>query len=282
MFEILLITALVILIIGSVTDLKTREVPDWVNYGGIILGIGLRSFFSAQDFDWSFLAEGLIGLGLAFIVAQLMYRLGQWGGGDSKMIMALGALLGVKLSINYITTTFAVNLLVVGAIYGIGWSIYLGIKNKKSVMKQIKKIWQKTACHRIAAYLGFILLTVLGFLLDHPARLIVLFLSFGILFLIFLCIYMKGVENASFLKRISVKKLAEGDWIAKAVKLKNKIICGPKDLGVSKEQIRKLKQLKIPAVWIKEGIPFIPSFLLAYLASLLIGNLVIKVVELIL
>ena len=32
--------SLLVLFVGSLTDLKTREVPDWVNYGLIISGIG--------------------------------------------------------------------------------------------------------------------------------------------------------------------------------------------------------------------------------------------------
>ena len=35
------------LFIGSITDLKTREVPDWVNYGLVISGLGLNLLFSA-------------------------------------------------------------------------------------------------------------------------------------------------------------------------------------------------------------------------------------------
>ncbi len=37
---ILLSVALIILIIGTFTDFKTREVPDWVNYSAVAAGIG--------------------------------------------------------------------------------------------------------------------------------------------------------------------------------------------------------------------------------------------------
>ena len=53
-------------------------------------------------------------------------------------------------------------------------------------------------------------------------------------------------------------------------------ICGPKDLGIELKQINKLKKLqshgKINKILIKEGIPFVPSFLAAYITILLFGN----------
>jgi prepilin signal peptidase PulO-like enzyme (type II secretory pathway) len=61
-----------------------------------------------------------------------------------------------------------------------------------------------------------------------------------------------------------------------------KRITGPKDLGISKEQIRKLIALRNKGklnknfrVLIKNGIPFVPSFLLAYLAAMFVGNLLV-------
>ena len=58
-----------------------------------------------------------------------------------------------------------------------------------------------------------------------------------------------------------------------------KKICGPKDLGVSKKQIEKLldyeKKGRINEIQIKEGIPFIPSFLIAYVYTLIFDNIII-------
>ena len=54
-----------------------------------------------------------------------------------------------------------------------------------------------------------------------------------------------------------------------------KKICGPKDLGISKKQIRQMIALKqkkkINKIKIKEGIPFVPSFLIAFILSLMFG-----------
>jgi hypothetical protein len=79
------------------------------------------------------------------------------------------------------------------------------------------------------------------------------------------------------LKYVTPKELTEGDWIAKDIIIKHNKIAGPKDLGIEKSQIKKLIQLynkgKIKKVLIKVGIPFVPSFLIAYLLTMLSGNL---------
>ena len=54
---------------------------------------------------------------------------------------------------------------------------------------------------------------------------------------------------------------------------------GPKDLGISKSKIRKLvefyKKGKVRKILIKEGIPFVPSFLMAYIFTLIFGNAIL-------
>ena len=78
-------------------------------------------------------------------------------------------------------------------------------------------------------------------------------------------------------KQVSVEKLTEGDWIAKDVIIGKKKICGPDDLGATKQHIRQLialkRQKKISNVLIKEGIPFVPSFLIAFVLTYIFGNL---------
>ena len=83
----------------------------------------------------------------------------------------------------------------------------------------------------------------------------------------------KVVEETMMIKSMHVSKITEGEWIRKEVKVKGKVICGPKDkLGVSTKQIAELKKHKIKTVTVKQGIPFIPGFLLGYLVIMLVGN----------
>ena len=79
-------------------------------------------------------------------------------------------------------------------------------------------------------------------------------------------------------KYISVDKLTEGDWVAEDIIVKGKLICSKKDLELTKEQISKLRKLKIKNVFVKEGIPFVPSFLIGLLITLIWGNLLAYII----
>ena len=84
------------------------------------------------------------------------------------------------------------------------------------------------------------------------------------------------------LKYVKPQQLTEGDWIAKDIKIDGKYITGPKDLGIEKKKINKLIALynkrKVKKILIKEGIPFVPSFFVAYVITLIYGNLVFLIV----
>ncbi len=271
--------AFLALLIASYTDLKTREVPDWLNYSIIFAGVGLRLMFSVYYNNYSYIIEGLIGLALFVAISLLMFYAGQWGGGDSKMLMGLGALFGISLDYNSFAIYFFINLLLAGSIYGLLFSIYLTIKYWTSFKKELRNFRQYF--HKGYHYLTLLILivSIVVYFSLHDIYLKMLILSWVILLLILntLLIFIKMVEKACMLKLVNPKILTEGDWIAKEVKYKGKIIASPKDLGVSKQQInfltRLYKQKKINKVVLKVGIPFIPSFLIGFIVTILFGNL---------
>ena len=69
-------------------------------------------------------------------------------------------------------------------------------------------------------------------------------------------------------------KLTLGDWIVKDIKHKGKLIASKKDLGLTEEQIAKIKKLKIKKVLVKEGIPFVPSFFIAFVVTICAGSFI--------
>ena len=81
------------------------------------------------------------------------------------------------------------------------------------------------------------------------------------------------------IKEIQVNSLTPGDWILnKEIRSKFKI----SNLGIEPEQIIALKKSKIKTIQVKEGIPFAPSFLLAYLVTMLSGNLILTFLKIML
>ena len=72
-----------------------------------------------------------------------MFYAGQWGGGDSKMLMGLGAMIGINFEGSQFLFGFLINALIIGAFYGIFWSFYLALRDKKAFTKELKRILSK-------------------------------------------------------------------------------------------------------------------------------------------
>jgi Flp pilus assembly protein protease CpaA len=274
---------IIALIIASATDLKKREVPDWLNFSLIPLGLGIRLIWSLTTNDYSFIISGLIGFAVFFIIALIMFYTGQWGGGDSKMLMGLGALLGLELNINSTLISFLINTVIVGSIYGLLWSLVLVIKNRKKFILELKNITRSIKLIRkIMIALFFVLLIVIIVIPGALNKVLVLSLLVFVFSTFYLLIFIKAVERSCMLRYVKPTEVTEGDWIAKDIYISNKYISGPKDLGIEKSQLNKLisfyKKGKIKRVLIKVGIPFVPSFLLAYILTLAFGNLLFSLI----
>lgn len=280
-YIILIGIALFILAIGSYTDFKTREVPDWINFSGIAMGIGIRLIYSVSSSDWNIIIEGLLGFGIFFVIALMMFYLGQWGGGDSKMLMGLGALLGFQYRPDSLLIAFFLNLLIVGAVYGVVWSVVLGVKHRKKLIPYMNKTFA-TRKYRIARTSMFVLvgcIVIIALFVDFFTGASLIAVAFSLMLIFYIFIYITAVEKTSMIKSLPIEKLTEGDWIVKDVIVGLKKICGPKDLGISKAQIKTLLKLKakgkIRKVMVKEGMPFIPSFLIAFVIAVFWGNIVL-------
>ena len=280
-FLILLGVCAIALVLGSITDLRTREVPDFLNYGLIFLGLALHCMLSIVYWDPRFAIGSLLGLSICFGIGWLMFYAGQWGGGDSKMLMGLGSILGLPFALEgSFLLSLLLNILFAGAIYGLLWSIGLVVRNRKRFAKAFA-ILIRHKLHRRMRPLLLSLLMAFFALLFVPLANIALKISFLwalilLPFMYYVFLFVKSVERSSMFILLPISRITEGDWIAKDVIIRGKRICGPKDLGISKKQINALRDYErrglIGKVLIKQGIPFIPSFLLAFIFTLIWGN----------
>ena len=286
-----LIAAVVLaaLAIASLTDIRTREVPDWLNYGLSVFGLGAGVLLSIAFWTWTYAAYSLLGMGVFFAIAMLMFYAGQWGGGDSKMLIGLGASIGLPFSfalpyvdLNSFFVSFWLNLLLTAVIYATLWSVFLAVKHRKKVLSELKTALARGMKTRMTVLFFAILVLASSFAFnERMIKLLLATSSVLVTLLLYLPLFMKAVERASMLRWVSPDKLTEGEWIAEDVIVGKERITGPSDLGVSREQIKKLSSLhskgKIKKVLIKVGIPFVPSFLLAFVATILYGNLLGKI-----
>ncbi|MFH1211304.1 MAG: A24 family peptidase, partial [Candidatus Woesearchaeota archaeon] len=127
------IVAILGMLFGAVQDIRKREVSDWLNYSLIAFGIGFGVIKSLLDSDVFVFFGMLLGLAAGVAIGFAMYYLGQWGGGDSKMIMGLGAIIGLNIwQSDFFLPTFLINAVLFGAVYGVLWSIAAAVKNRKA------------------------------------------------------------------------------------------------------------------------------------------------------
>ena len=90
MFVSLSIVTTVLLTVATIHDFRTREIPDWISI--VIAAIAIIASTAGW---WSIglplcLAGGVVGL----LVGYGLFRFAELGGGDAKLIAALGLLLG--------------------------------------------------------------------------------------------------------------------------------------------------------------------------------------------
>ena len=131
--------ALVFLLIATLQDLKKREVLDWLNYGLFSYAVLYRLGASVVSNDYNILFDGFLGFLFALSVSALFFYTGQWGGGDAKLLMALGTLLGWS----YYLLAFTVSIFVMGTLFGLLFTFYLAIKNKKKFAYEFLNLHKK-------------------------------------------------------------------------------------------------------------------------------------------
>lgn len=76
--------------IATICDLRSREIPDWISL--VMLGFGLTA--SISGLSGLSISQSLLGLTLGFALTAPLFYLGGIGGGDVKLVSALGSLLG--------------------------------------------------------------------------------------------------------------------------------------------------------------------------------------------
>lgn len=253
--------------VASLQDLKRREVDNWMNLLLMISGfvfIFYRAIFEKNS-EIVFLAG--FALVVMFVLMNLFYYGRIFAGGDAKLLVAMTAFfVGANFSLTFMNISiFLLLLMISGSFYGLFYSSFLYFRNYKKVNSEIKRfhgnLWTK-----VFVFIGLIVM-LLGFF-D------LVFLIFGGLLLVFpfLFVFAKGLEKVSMIREVSGKNLREGDWLVDDVRVKNKVIRADWE-GLSLENIKLLKNKR--KIKIKEGLPFVPAFLIAFILYILLKDWIV-------
>jgi hypothetical protein len=205
-----------------------------------------------------------------------MYYTKQWGGGDTKLLTALSVTFAtkpyfIKETIIPFFIILLINILLAGFIYSLIYSIILAIKNRSKFIQEYYELSKKYKIFKIIAILLALLILISMFLLNNNfLQLLFISLLFAIIFFVYLFLFIKSIEKISMFKLIPISKLTEGDWIVNQ-KIRSKFNI-PKT-GIEKQQINLIKRSKLKRILIKDGIPFVPPFLIGTVITLLSGKI---------
>jgi len=212
---------------------------------------------------------GLGFLGFGFI----MYYLGQWGGGDAKILSAIGFLIPMYQSAKLIlpfSVSFFFNVFLVGAVYMIVYAFALSFINKKiwtTFFKDLKANAKMILIYNSALIVTLVLMGLLfaryfEFLPLAAFTTLVVTIGLASAGLYILWKFVKAVEHVGFKKKIPVSKLRVGD-VPDYYKIWE---------GITEKEVRKIKKSGKRYIWIKEGVRFAPAFPIALLFTLYWGD----------
>jgi Flp pilus assembly protein protease CpaA len=249
--NLFLIIALIGLLAAAINDVRKREVADWLSYSLFAVMAALTLIYSIINNDFSYVLKAALFAISIYIGGSALYYAKLIGGGDVKLLTAISP---VFIFLNI--WNFIALMILTSGIYGMIYSIALAAIYRKKMKGKIK--------FNILPVL-FCIFMISGILLNS----FVLVLVSILIVCPYIIFFVSTVEKVALIKQYNPEKLTEGDWLLKDIKI-GKILIKAKADGLSKKDIMLIKKRKLK-VWIKEGIPYIPVFLIAFILSNLIN-----------
>lgn len=262
----LYLISLVAIIFAVVQDLRTREIANWLTFSLISFVLAYRAIYSIASRDFMFFIYGLLGILLFVGLGYLFYYSRVFAGGDAKLLFGLGGIFPYYSLTDYIYYGFGFIILLFtsGVIYTLIYSSFLIRENynnfRKSFFEQINK---KKYFFILSFLLGIILYLTKS---SYDSTNIILFFTLFIFLSPLLFAYVRAIEKSCMVQLVSPQKLTEGDWLERDVFVNGKTI-SKNFSGLTFEEIVLLRKSG-KKVLIKNGVPFAPAFLFAFIAFL--------------
>jgi len=82
----------IVLLIAAINDIRFRKIPNWLTYPTILIAVAYHT--TAKGVDGFYFSVGGMSLGIAVLIVPCLA--GGMGAGDTKLMGAVGGLLGPK------------------------------------------------------------------------------------------------------------------------------------------------------------------------------------------
>lgn len=275
--EIPLYAALVGSTIAGYIDLRTTEIPDEIPLAMVIFGVfwGCLAFLAQGDV---LLLRGLLVGGILFATGFLMYYTGQWGGGDAKLLAAIGLLvpeapLFAMVTLLPFALAFLLNVFMLGALYIVVYAFAISLPNARVTSAFLADV--RGGLKNIGLFALVLLIALMGSLKLFGATLTPQYILLaaalvpGGIGLYLLWRFLRIVERVGFQKKVKTKELRVGDMLGEDVpelKMSKKLI-----RGLEEDEIKQIRRER-REIWIREGVRFGPVFVLALLYTMFVGD----------
>ena len=284
--QLAILLAIVFLVLGSIEDLKTGEIPEMISYGYIASSLLVAAAAAILAGDaYLFLNSLLMGasfFGLGFV----LFYFGQWGGGDVKLAGGIGCTLGFLAQAGFFHdglfpyyATYFINMICLALPYATVYGLLLGLKSPETW----KEFGRYLRDRKSVAVLFFSFAPSLIGLYLHLTSLALFYTIIPVMALI--ALYLKAVELNALRDTVDVSKLREADVPAEDLEADGVVLIRKTDIeGMTLEDVKKIQELaaqgKIPQrIVIKRGIKFAPVLLLALLSVLYAGNFIEMIIR---
>lgn len=259
-YVVIFFVGLAWIIFATIQDIKTREVANWLTFSLIAVGLAFSVFYSLNMKSFFPLLYSLMG-GLFYVALSFALYYGRvFAGGDAKLLIGVGFILPYSSwgGLFFLSLGFLFLLFFIGAIYSLVYSIFIVLKEKEKFKEGFLKEFKQAK----GLFLFSFVLVV--FLLIYSGAGKEAVFGGGIIFLLPLFyVYLMALDKSCMTKLVDAKDLQEGDWLEKDVVIGKKVIKASVH-GLSKEEVKALQKVH-KKVFVKEGIPFVPAFLISYL-----------------
>jgi prepilin peptidase CpaA len=105
---------LIVLVVATFTDLRSRRIPNWLVIPFLVAGICTSGWI----FGWHGIVQSLSGVGLGALLFGILNLVGGMGMGDVKLCAAIGAWIGPSQLLVAMVLTG-----IVGGIMALCWAI---------------------------------------------------------------------------------------------------------------------------------------------------------------